>query len=130
MTEKRNKRHGARDSEMRERQAKRRLGSEHPICSICGNDDWRVLELHHIAGRAYDDRATIIVCKNCHAIMGDAQCDHPPASKEPHSILEIIGRFLLGCSDICAFVAVQFRQFGNWLIELAKSFRTEEVQLP
>jgi hypothetical protein len=62
--------------------------------------------------------------------MGDTQCDHPPPSEEPHSILEIIGRFLLGCSDTCAFVAARFRQFGNWLIELAKSLRTEEVQPP
>ena len=130
MNDSQKRRPAMRDSEARERQAKRRLRSEDPVCHLCGNNDWRVLELHHIAGQAYDKGAKVVVCGNCHAKVGDAQCDHPPGPGKTPSLLEMIGRFLLGWSDICAFVAERFREFGSWLIQLAKSLRTEEVQLP
>jgi hypothetical protein len=32
-----------------------RLGVDHPRCIVCGLDDVRCLEAHHIAGRKFDD---------------------------------------------------------------------------
>ena len=54
-----------------------RAGSaEWPRCINCPEADVRCLEAHHIAGK-YDD-TVVIVCRNCHRKLSDAQLDHPP----------------------------------------------------
>src|SRR5947209_1434887 len=100
------------DRETRERQAKRRLGTDNPVCCQCGVDDWRILQLHHMAGQAYDD-LTIILCKNCHAVLSDGQSDHPSAHDDEPSMLARIGRMLLGAADF-------FRRWAEWLSEAGR----------
>jgi hypothetical protein len=65
------------DFEKRKQRALQRLGSANPYCIICGESDWRCLELHHI-GQEDFDASTSIVCRNCHRKASDAQMTHPP----------------------------------------------------
>jgi hypothetical protein len=108
------------DIEVRERQAKRRLGSDDPACCHCGNSDWRALELHHIAGRAFDSM-TVILCKNCHAILTDAQGGHPTIAEDTPTMLDRIGRLLLNLADFFDQLGIRLREFGGFLVQLASS---------
>lgn len=113
------------DSEEFERERRRqrridRLGTSNPACVVCGQDDDRCLELHHLAGRAYED-TTCIVCSNCHRKLSDAQRDHPVANARQPSEQERIGRFLLGLSDLCSLLAERLRSFGNTLIDACRA---------
>src|SRR5439155_13562008 len=53
-----------------------KLGTNEPRCGCCGETDWRCFELHHIAGKRFDE-ATVRLCRNCHAKASDSQRDHP-----------------------------------------------------
>ncbi len=55
----------------REAKQRRRL-PPNAICA-CGEDDPRVLELHHPMGRAHEQNLTIVICKNCHTKQTDGQ---------------------------------------------------------
>ena len=112
------------DRETRERQALRRLGSENPACCHCGNSDWRTLELHHIAGQAFDG-LTVILCKNCHAAMSDGQCDHPPIVADTPTMLDRIGRLLVNLADFFGQLTGKLREFGEFLINLARTLSAE-----
>jgi hypothetical protein len=99
--------------ERRKQRTLERLGSNNPSCFICGCDDPLVLELHHIAGRAFDGE-TVPVCRNCHRILSDAQQDHPPPLSNQPSYLERIGHALLGLADL-------FELLAKWLREHARN---------
>jgi hypothetical protein len=103
------------DYETRRQAAFRRLGTDHPVCVICGCADWRCLELHHIAGQKHHGDLAI-VCRNCHRILSDDQCDHPPVLEED----SIIGRYLIGLADLLAMIASRLKEFGLFLIEMAE----------
>ena len=53
------------------------FGTTEPACSVCGEKRVALLEKHHIAGKDYDP-ATMILCKNHHALMTEFQKDFPP----------------------------------------------------
>ena len=103
------------DYEARKQHRLRVLGCNEPRCAMCGEDRWQTLELHHIAGQAYDE-TTGIICRNCHRVLSDAQRDHPKpqGSADPH--LEMIGRFLLGLADMLRIVIERLTAFGRELI--------------
>jgi hypothetical protein len=107
------------DRERRKQRAFERFGTDHPICAACGNDDWRCLERHHIAGRHADD-ACAILCGACHAIMTDGQNDHPPRREIADPSLDRVGRFLLGLADLLRLAAEKLQWFGRELIERAR----------
>lgn len=114
-----------RDPESRKSNALDRLGTEHPCCRICGNSDWRCLELHHVAGRKYSDDL-VIVCRNCHAILSDDQRDHPDKmNPNVPDFLEQLGQFLLGLGDFFALLAERLKGFGKQL--LAQISETENA---
>ena len=100
-----------------------RLGCDDPHCVRCGENDPFCLELHHIAGQAYD-AATVILCRNCHRKPSDMQRDHPPRVSDPPSLYEQAGHFLLGLADLFSILIEKCRQFGTALIELAQSKTT------
>ena len=108
------------EKERRKRRRLHRLGDSEPICVSCGEDDDRCLELHHIAGQAYDD-AEAIVCRNCHRKLSDDQRDHPPKLGEHPVPLESIGRYLLGLADLFRLIADNLMQFGRQLIDMAET---------
>jgi hypothetical protein len=105
------------DKDERKRETRRqaaldRLGSNNPSCTVCGETDWRCLEAHHVAGRAYND-FTSIVCRNCHRKLSDVQKDQPAKANHPPYPSERIGHFLLGLADFFLLLAGQLRQFGG-----------------
>ena len=110
----------------RERDAKRRLGSEHPKCASCGMDDCRCLEAHHIAGRAFDP-TTINLCRNCHRKLSDSQKDHPEKLNGPPSLDERMAHFLMGMADMFEVLVKALREFAEQL--LARFTNREGVQL-
>lgn len=105
--------------EIRKQKALMRLGSDHPCCLICGMDDWRCLELHHISQKRFGD-LTGPICRNCHRKLSDMQRDYPEdLNLETPTILEQIGHFLLGLADFLYLLVNSLRSFGKQLIEAA-----------
>ena len=108
--------------ERRRQNALERLGTNNPRC-LCGEDDWRTLEKHHVAGQAYDD-FICIQCRNCHRKLSDQQKDHPDTTGEPIGLPETIGRFLLGLADFFELLIEKLREFGTALIESVRNQTT------
>lgn len=107
-----------RAKEIRKQKRLESLGSNHPVCTLCGEDDWRCLEQHHIAGQAYDDDLCT-VCRNCHRKLSDDQKDHPKQVGKPPFSLEAIGHLLLGLADFFALLVAKLRECGQLLIQAA-----------
>ena len=103
------------EQERRKQKALERLGSNNPVCVVCGEADWRCLELHHIAGKSFDD-ALATSCRNCHRKLSDMQKDHPQPASTPPEQLDRIGHFLLGLADLFALLVEILREFGHGLI--------------
>lgn len=105
------------DEEFRRRQMRRlqQLGTGDPRCGVCGEDDWRCMEQHHVAGRTHDD-ATVYLCSNCHKKVSDPQRDHPKAPPGSDPVLERIGRFLLGLADLLLLIVWKLIEFGQLLV--------------
>lgn len=103
----------------REQRKQRRfeaLGTNEPNCCICGEDDWRCMELHHAADFGCDD-TTVIACRNCHRKLSDSQKDHPPFDPNADPTLHAIGRFLLGLADMLRRILEKLTIFGEQLIK-------------
>ena len=99
----------------RRRQARlERLGTNDPRCGTCGEQDDRVLELHHSAGRRFDD-GTVILCRNCHRKASDDQRDHPTLNADEPTLIERVAYLLLGMADLFILLAVQCRKFAAQL---------------
>ena len=123
-----------RDAETRLRTRQEHLGSTTASCLICNERSPLCLELHHVAGKAYDDETRILCC-NHHAKISDAQKDHPPKLAGCLSPLEKFGHLVLGLADLlrvaveewgahnlCAllsYVAGQLKTIGLSLINMA-----------
>lgn len=105
--------------ETRKQNRLEKLGTNNPVCVLCGEDDDCCLELHHIAGRKYEDDLAI-VCRNCHRKLSDEQKDHPKQLEKPPTNLECIGHMLLGVADLFALLVEKLREYGKFLIETAK----------
>lgn len=102
--------------EARKQRALERLGTNTPYCGLCGEPDWRCMELHHVAGQKHDD-TTVILCRNCHRKVSDDQKDHPASDLNADPVLEAIGRFLLGLADLLRRIIDILTGFGTTLIE-------------
>ena len=105
----------------REARRQRRLetfGTNEPRCGSCGEDDDRVLEAHHVAGRRCD-ASTVIICRNCHRRVSDDQEDHPSFDERADPMLQAIGHFLLGLADLLRLAIEKLSEFGHALIERA-----------
>jgi hypothetical protein len=109
----------------REQRALERLGSNNPSCVICRCDDPFALELHHIAGRAFDNE-TVPVCRNCHRVLSDRQKDHPPSLTNPPSDLECTGHALLGLADMFELLVKWLREHAKKLFAAAGSIQNSE----
>jgi hypothetical protein len=102
--------------ERTKQQVLQRLGTDDPHCVTCGESDWRCLERHHIAGRAYDD-SIAIVCRNCHRKLSDPG-DNRDAPADP-PLLEQVGQFLRGLAALLLMLAVTMQRFGDDLLVAA-----------
>ena len=103
------------EQERRRQRALERLGSQNPVCVICGETDWRCLELHHVAGKRFDT-STAIVCRNCHRKLSDQQKKHPDDLSANPDLLERLGHMLLGLADLFELLVQAFRTFGQELM--------------
>lgn len=112
-----------------------RLGSDHPRCIVCDEDDPCCLELHHLASKDFGDDQ-VIVCRNHHRKLSDMQKEHPPASTTP-TTLEGEGHLQLGIADLMELLKVPpqlvdlIRQSGRRLIERGQLFnRSDDGEEP
>lgn len=108
------------DSIARARKACERLETDEPACAVCGENRPIILERHHIAGRKYDP-ATMVLCKNHHALLTDAQKDFPADANGSPDYLGRIGRMLLNLAELFKLLVEKLTEFGHYLIELARS---------
>jgi hypothetical protein len=89
-----------RKGEARRQNRFERFGTTTPRCAVCGMKDDRCLEVHHIAGRKFDD-TTVILCRP--------------------SLHDCIGNFLKGLAYLFVMLAAKMHEFGDALIAFAKS---------
>ncbi len=107
------------DAEARLRQALERLGDDNPQCNYCPENDPRCLERHEVAGKQYSN-AYVIVCRNDHRRLSDAQYDHPARiDDKPPATFERIGHLLLGLADLLRLAAAKIDEIGGALIDYA-----------
>ena len=106
--------------ERRRQRALERLGTNSPRCPFCGFDNPLALELHHIAGEAFDGKMAP-VCRNCHRVLSDWQKDHPACIGDPPNDLERVAHALLGLADM-------FELLVNWLREHARNLFAAATQ--
>ena len=104
------------DYNTRKQRALQRLGTRNPRCVVCGEEDWIVLELHHVAGRKFSDEM-VILCANCHRKASDLQKDHPPINDNPPNPAECRGRLLLGLADLNTLLSECLSREGRSSIE-------------
>ncbi len=115
--------------ERRKQRALERLGSNNPRCVICGHDDPLALELHHIAGRAFDGKL-VPVCRNCHRQLSDWQKDHAPQLDRPPSEFQRIAHFLEGLADLFEMLVKRLREFAGKLLALEPGPSTDGEAQP
>ena len=108
--------------EKRRQRGLERLGTNAPRCAECGETDWRCLEVHHIAGRDFDNDATAILCRNCHRKLSDDLKDHQRPASSPPNQFDRVGHFLLGLADLLTRLAEKCREYGQALITYAEKF--------
>lgn len=100
--------------ERRKQNRLEKLGTSEPRCATCGDDRWQCIEAHHVAGQRYDS-ATVLLCRNCHRVASNDQCDHPKAAELSDPALFAIGRFLLGLADMLRLIVERLLAFGQEL---------------
>ena len=113
-----------------ERQKKRRKfwahGHEHLVCVCCGEDEVLCLIEDHVAGRKHDD-AVCLICENCDCRRtADQRCD-PPPGPIPRNVFEVIGRWLLSIASYFELLKDKLREFGLFLIDLARAGYGDEL---
>ena len=94
------------------------LGTNNPRCGICGETDWRCIELHHVADFSRND-STVHICRKCHRKVSDDQKDHPVFDPNADKMLDAIGHFMLGLADMLRLIMEKLYEFGLALIERA-----------
>jgi hypothetical protein len=115
------------NSERRKQRALERLGTNTPWCAVCGFDDPAALELHHIPGRGFGEEL-VIVCRNCHRLLGDERGDNAPHRTDAAGELASLGHFLLGLADLFELLVKRFREFATKLFAAEKQSQGGEAQ--
>ena len=96
------------------------------VCTVCGEDDPLCLIEDHAAGRQHDE-ALRLLCENCDCKRtADQRCD-PPPGPNPKNVFEVIGRWLLSMASYFKLLTDKLRQFGLFLIDLAKKGYGDEL---
>ena len=107
------------DGEERLRKALERLGTDDPKCAYCPENDPRCLERHEVAGKDFS-KAYVIVCRNCHRKLSDAQYDHPPRiDDKPPATFERLAHLMFGLADLLRRAASKLDEIGHALLQYA-----------
>ena len=114
------------DYERRKQSRLEKLETDNPICGICGNKDWRMIEQHHPAQQMRDDMV-VLVCANHHRIVTDDQKDHPPLDPAADPLLDKIGHFLLGLANMLKLIVEKLYEYGHALIKRAATAPSGEL---
>jgi hypothetical protein len=101
------------DNATAEQRRRARLGSDSPACAVCGEADTRVLELHHLAGRA-NDEVLATVCRNCHRKLSDPAANVRTPADPP--AMERAGRLLHGLAALLELLAATLRTYAAELL--------------
>ena len=98
-----------------------------PLVAQCVAKEIGDAEVDHIAGRKFEMRrsysAVTVIRKK-----SDDQKDHPEGTSSPPNLFDRIGHFLLGLASVFGLFAEKCLEFGDALIEYAKTF-AEQSQL-
>jgi len=105
--------------EVRKQKRLEKLDSDNPLCGMCGENDWRTIEQHHIADYGRDE-TMVLLCRNCHRKVSDEQHDHPAFDKNADPMLDAMGHFLLGLADMLKIIVAKLYDFGLALIGRAQ----------
>jgi hypothetical protein len=107
----------------------RRLGPE-AVCVVCGEESPElltrvrrsVLERHHVAGEANDPDLTVVVCRNHHALLTEAQrvSGIKLCRAADRVSLERLEAVLRGLADFFVMLAYALRE---WADELGRTIR-------
>jgi hypothetical protein len=114
------------NAEVRLERAFRRLGTRNPMCACCPENYPHALELHHVAGQTHHDD-TVILCRNCHRKLSDAQIDRSDWTA-PDPRIETIGHYLCGLADLFRLIAEALATFGEWLLGQRAAIEPETVR--
>ncbi len=111
---------------------KQRLpGIHNEVCIGCARDlTSNNKEDDHMAGRKHDDIVWPLCKPTCHPKRSEYQREEPPPSENPRNVLEVIGRWLLSVAEYFELMCDKLREFGEYLIELAKTGYGAELQFP
>ena len=113
------------NKEKRLQRKMQKLGSPNPQCSTCGETDARALEKHHIRGA--HDGETILVCRNCHAKLGDEAQDWPKSLlSKSRSDLEKAVAFFLGLSSVLILLGLSCGKHALTIYKHFKGVRENE----
>jgi hypothetical protein len=113
------------DSNFKDRERRRQtrlehFGTDNPTCPCCGQRDDRCFEMHHIAGRHFDQATKFPVCASCHRKVSDMQKDHPKQIQTPPCLDERLAHFMHGLADLLELVIEKLREFASDLMERAR----------
>jgi len=100
------------------------LGRE-PRCARCDCAEFdaliptkhRLLEKHHIAGRNHDPDLTLVLCRNCHAILTEQLRKNGADMREQPTLLERIVAILRAIGTALTFIG---QALLRWAEELAR----------
>jgi NMD protein affecting ribosome stability and mRNA decay len=114
----------------------RRLGTE-AVCVLCGEENpvelrqagRSLLEAHHPGGSANDARLTVVVCRNCHAVLTEAGriSGVELGRSEARHLLERLEAVLRGQAD---FDELRARRQRAWADALAAEARRLDRDFP
>lgn len=111
----------------RQERKSQRLRADDPRCFNCGLLDVealmrvpvaklprRFLEHHHLAGRAASD-FTVVLCRNCHAVLTDWQEDWDPRLRHPGTPVDRLAAYLQGLAEWLWALARKLGETAAWI---------------
>lgn len=99
---------------------------ENPICLLCGEKEFwalilapeKLLENHHVAGKAHDPDLTLTICLNCHARQHELLRVAGASMKPANSFLERLALILRGLGVHLQILADKFVVWAQMLLDL------------
>jgi len=118
-------------NDARKARRRRQIGAD-AACVRCGLTNLEcliptkrsLLEAHHVAGNAHDEALTVPLCRNCHAVLTDAQRDAGVDMLPQSTVLHRIAAALASLAVFFADLAVTCRIWASQLGLLAAGLDT------
>lgn len=86
-------------------------------CSICGENDLRVLkEYHHIFVKGYSSEK-VLLCHNCHDKITYEQNKLPPKVRKAKTGIYLIVTVLRSVGALLEVIGRNLIKISNWLLE-------------